>query len=155
MRRFAALGALALAAAPIFAPACADETWRTELGVMEWDSNVPGAAVLKLTLPDGKFVHFYIEGLRGEDTARGVFSGYYISSQDEAACPAEMTGPDGMRSRRWGRIEMIFLKPAFPSDWVMRSGDCFGELGQHLSGFSESPLAARPPAPPSAPAPVK
>ncbi len=117
----AGLGAAGLMGAQ---PALADERWKTELGVIEWETQVGDAAVFKLTA-NGKVARFYIENLPARAANRtGVFNGYWINTDDEKMCSAELAGPDGTKSRTWGRLEIIFTKPNFPSDWVMKTSDC-------------------------------
>lgn len=138
---------LALAGALLFAamPAAADEVWRTDLGQVAWEKEVGDAAVFRVNLPNGKFARFYIENLPARiENRTGIFSGYWISTADEALCPAELVGPDGTRSHTWGRLELTFVKPGFPSDWVMHTSRCVDELNETLIGLAQVGDAAAP-----------
>jgi hypothetical protein len=126
------MGAALLAAGA----AWADETWKTDLGVVEWEKDVDGAAVFKLNLKGGKFVRFYIENLKADGQVRGAYSGYWINTADENMCPTQMTAPDGTKSKTWGTIELTFVKPSFPSDWTGRMGKCFDKTEQVFNGIS-------------------
>lgn len=120
-------------AALMAAPAVADETWKTDIGTMIWEDDYDGGAIFMIEI-SGKPARFYIEGLRGDDETRGNYKGYWINTDDEQMCTSQLTGPDGTKSRTWGRVSLTFLDPAFPSDWVLLAGDCLEEPSIPLTG---------------------
>ena len=136
IRKLALIAAFAMAAMPSLAAANADEAWKTKAGTVAWINDIGGDAVLAVDVKGGKTL-FYIDGLKAKmDGGRGKFSGYWISTKDDKICDSTMTTPDGVASRSWGRLELLFVKPGFPSDWVMKTGSCFGETSEMLSGVA-------------------
>lgn len=120
-------------AATLAGPAMADETWKTDLGTIEWEKDYDGGAIFRVDLGKGQFARFYIEGLT-PDGPRGTYTGFYISVVDEAMCSSTLTGPDGTQSKTWGRLSLTFVDKGFPSDWTMLTGECMGEPGEVLTG---------------------
>lgn len=118
-------------AAMLAAPAAADEAWQTDYGEIIWETNYDGGAIFMIDLGAGKVGRFYIEGF-GVDEPRGMFRGYWISTQEENMCSSQLTGPDGTASQTWGRLTLTFMSPDFPSDWAMLTGDCFAEPDEPL-----------------------
>ena len=130
MLKTIAIAALALLAAP----AMADEAWKTKAGTIQWVDNIGGDAVLSVDQKGGKTL-YYVDGLNSKVVGkRGKFSGYWISTKDDKICDTTMTTPDGVASRTWGRLELLFVKPGFPSDWIMKTSSCFGEITEMMSG---------------------
>ncbi len=127
--------AAAIALGLVAVPAMADETWKSELGAIEWEKDVGGAAVFKIDLGKGKLVRFYIENLTAS-SVRGAFSGYWISTAEQQMCAATLTGPDGTTSRTWGRIDLVFMSKDFPSDWAAKTGECMGEPTKALTAVA-------------------
>jgi hypothetical protein len=106
-----------------------------ELGIIAWEKDAGEAAVFKLDLPDGKgLIRLYIEGLKADSTARKAYSGYWISTNEENMCAAELTGPDGTKSKTWGRVDLTFVNQTFPSDWTAKTGDCLEDPDEVLVG---------------------
>ena len=128
---------VSLLAALSAAPAQADDTWKTDFGQVMWEKDYAGGAVFRVETGKGKFARFYIEGLRADDTERGHFNGYWINTADDDMCSASLTGPDGATSRTWGRLSLTFVDKAFPSQWVMLTGDCMAEPAEALVGKPE------------------
>jgi hypothetical protein len=120
-------------AAVMAAPAMADEMWKTDIGTMVWEDDYDGGAILMVEV-GGKPVRFYLEGLTTSIETRGNFTGYWINTDDEQLCSSQMMGPDGTKSRTWGRVSLTFLDPAFPSDWVLLASDCLAEPSIPLTG---------------------
>ena len=131
MRMFSRCVIAALLAAM---PATADEVWKTDLGEIMWETDYDGGAIFRIDTGKGKFVRFYIEGLEPTGMPRGHFDGFWISTGDESMCSAELVGPDGTRSRTWGRVSLIFVDKEFPSDWTALTGECMGEPHEVMTG---------------------
>ena len=124
-----------VAAMMIVAPAVADETWKTGFGQIEWEKDYDGGAIFKLETGKGDFTRYYVEGLTPEGD-RGHFEGYWIRKGGEDICSAELVGPDGTRSKNWGRLSLTFVKDGFPSDWTALTGLCTGEPLDLLTGVA-------------------
>ncbi len=131
MRMFSRCMIAALLAAM---PATADEVWKTDLGEIMWETDYDGGAIFRIDTGKGKFVRFYIEGLEPTGMPRGHFDGFWISTSDEGMCSAELVGPDGTRSRTWGRVSLTFVDKEFPSDWTALTGECMGEPHEVMTG---------------------
>lgn len=122
-----------MAAMMIAAPAVADETWKTAFGQMEWETDYENGAIFRLNTGKNDYTRFYIEGLTA-DSDRSHHEGYWIRKGGEDVCSAELVGPDGTRSRNWGRISLTFVGDTFPSDWTALTGFCVGEPLDVLTG---------------------
>jgi hypothetical protein len=131
MRMFSRCVIAALLAAM---PATADEVWKTDLGEIMWETDYDGGAIFRIDTGKGKLVRFYIEGLEPTGAPRGHFDGFWISTSDEGLCSAELAGPDGTRSRTWGRVSLTFVDKEFPSDWTALTGECMGEPHEVMTG---------------------
>lgn len=132
-----ALTGFLLAAMLTAAPAFADEMWKTGMGKVEWEKDYNGGAVLKLDMGKGSFIRYFIDGLTPEGF-RGHHEGYWIRSGGEPICSAELVGPDGTRSKNWGRISLTFVKDKFPSDWTALTGLCVGEPLDLITGIANA-----------------
>lgn len=131
MRMFSGCIITALLAAT---PAMADEVWKTDLGEIIWETDYDGGAIFRIETGKGKFARFYIEGLEPTGAPRGHFEGYWINTDDETMCSAELVGPDGTRSKTWGRLSLTFVDKGFPSDWTALTGECMAEPHEVITG---------------------
>ncbi len=130
------LAACLLATMMVATPAVADETWKTGFGVIEWEKDYDGGAIFKLQTGKGDFTRYYVEGLTTNGD-RSHYEGYWIRQGGEPICSAELVGPDGTRSKNWGRISLTFVKDKFPSDWTALTGLCVGEPLDVLTGIAQ------------------
>lgn len=128
---------ISLLAGLMAAPAMADETWKTSVGPVMWEDDYNGGAIFMVETGKGKVARFYIEGLTADDQTRGHYTGYWINTADDQICSAMLTGPDGTKSRTWGRLSLTFVDQTFPAAWTMLTGDCMGELGIVVVGKPE------------------
>lgn len=117
----------------------ADEAWMTEVGQVIYDHDTDaGDAVF--TYPTGVASIrgiAYIHDLAGQTTGRRDYKGIWIEPDGSGApaCRTAIVDPEtGERRQTWGQVQLIFVKPDFPSSWVFRRGYCFGELGEYLVG---------------------
>jgi len=115
-------------------PAMADEAWKADLGEIIWETDDDGGAIFRIETGKGKFARFYIDGLESTGAPRGHFEGYRINTDDEATCLAELAGPDGTRSKTWGRLSVTFVDKGFPSDWTALTGECMAEPHEVIPG---------------------
>ncbi|WP_084420540.1 hypothetical protein [Henriciella litoralis] len=136
MKSYILAGALALSIAPA---AMADESWTTEIGRVVYDhDNALGQAVLTFPIAGSAQRGItFINGLAGETQNRGVYFGAWIEPDGSGApaCDFAIMDPEtGTPHRTWGRVQMIFVDPAFPSSWVLRRGYCFDDYSEFLVG---------------------
>lgn len=117
---------MGLIALPI-TTAQADEVWQSDVaGEIIYHDEIGGIAVFTFDRNQrGPRAYMYIEDLAGNYYNRtGSFHGYWIDPTD-SGCTAELVGPDGTRSTNWGRIEVRFDRPEFPTGFSAWVGDCF------------------------------
>ena len=105
--------------------ALADEVWSSDqYGEIIYGNNVGDTAVLTMAgSHPGSTIHLYLPGLAGNISTRGSFIGYWIETAP-GECASEKTGVDEVSSDAWGKLEVVFEKPDFPSGFTMRLGSC-------------------------------
>ncbi|AOX01760.1 hypothetical protein BJP34_22050 [Moorena producens PAL-8-15-08-1] len=59
----------------------------------------------------------FIDGLAGVYTDRGSYSGYWVQDSSSVCCDTYREGADGRPTYHWGRFEIRFIDPDFPSRW--------------------------------------
>jgi hypothetical protein len=128
-----ALALVALAGAP----ALADEAWMSNLGPVIYEAEV-GEYVVFLNY-DGAIAHrSFIRGLAGNYDHRGNFTGYWTEPDDATSstpvCDVAIVDENGMATHHWGRLEINFLSPSFPSEWDARTGNCFDAPSRSWNG---------------------
>lgn len=123
----------AIAAMAAFAalPAHADEIWTSKAGEIIYETVVgPGMAVLSAPAqmmvadaPADARVWIYVPDLANSDGVRGFHEGYWIVEGMDY-CPVALTAPDGRTSTSWGRVQIAFDEPDFPTGFTMITGFC-------------------------------
>lgn len=119
------------------APAFADEVWTTPIGDVVYVKDLAtGEAILSYPADDtGQLGYAYIDGLAGNYTTRGAYTGIWIENDIVAgeACNVSIADPEtGQPRNNWGRVELIFTEPDYPGGFVAIRGDCFDEPSDHL-----------------------
>ncbi|WP_417469003.1 hypothetical protein [Maricaulis sp.] len=124
---------LALSAAPAFA----DEAWSSNLGPVIYDDEIGDYAIL-LHYDGAVPHHTFIRGLAGNFSTRDQFTGYWSEQEDigstSPACDIAIIDEFGQVTHHWGRVEINFLRPGFPTEWDARIGSCFEEPAQSWNG---------------------
>ena len=123
---------LALALCLLAAPALADEVWTSEFGDIIYERDTGGfSAILSIpatALNDGAAANeraqVTIYGLTDNVDRYGIFEGYW-TAPGEPMCDAALMPPGGKASRSWGRVQVVFDRPGFPSGFTMLIGTCF------------------------------
>ncbi|WP_417482526.1 hypothetical protein [Maricaulis sp.] len=128
--------ALALLAASA-APALADEAWTTNLGPVIYDDEIGEYAIFLHydgTVPH----HTFIRGLAGNFNNRGHFTGYWSEQEDvgsnSPACEVAIIDEFGTATHHWGRVDITFLQPGFPTEWDAQIGYCYEAPSQSWNG---------------------
>jgi hypothetical protein len=118
--------AVLAAAAAMFVctPALADERWTSTIGDIIYEAEIDGVAIFTYPTGDGSLGRLYMPGLAGNYENRASHLGYWIAPGD-GGCLATMTGADGMSSKNWGQLLLIFHTPGYPASWTLTSGSCF------------------------------
>jgi len=78
---------------------------------------------------NGAPVMLYVEGMPGPLEGRGQHDGVWIDPPGAAGCAVGLSGPDGRQSHSWGRLQLVFDRPAFPSGFALQLGLCRDPLG--------------------------
>lgn len=99
----------------------ADEVWDTEEYQVIYQEDREDTAVW--TYGDGRGAIF-IEGLAGEINNRGSYNGYWVQESSSLRCETPKENIDGELSYHWGRFDITFTKPDFPSTWQAKFGVC-------------------------------
>ncbi len=122
------LASFAAAAAAILPTAHADEVWSTKVGNIVYQDEVGEFAVL--TIPanaQGDTAQAFIYGLAGNYDDRYRFEGYWTQPDGPASCAVEIVDAEGNSSANWGRLQLDFVTPAFPSAFILQVGSCFND----------------------------
>ena len=131
------MSALSAAALLIGPTAMADEVWLSgEDFEIIYESEIDGYAVLSYPGEDedGPRELAFIEDLAGNYDDRGRHDGYWVGPPAPAGegCPVSIVDHTGEETNVWGRVEVIFLEPAFPTGFVAQRGYCFEEPRDEL-----------------------
>lgn len=118
------------------APALADEVWSSDIGDVVYDSEVDGVAIFTFDATGGGKGELYFPGLAGNYDHRGTHKGYWIAPGGDT-CLTELTGADGLKSKDWGQLTIVFHETGFPTGWTLMSGTCFGPLDSTLLGTAK------------------
>lgn len=122
------------------ATAHADEVWTTEIGEVIYERDLEnGMAVLSYPLGYEELRgEAFIMGLAGEYEGRGRYDGIWFEMSEEprtGLCDVAMAHPEtGEPMFNWGRVELIFVDPDFPGQWIAQRGDCFDVPSDVLVG---------------------
>jgi hypothetical protein len=66
----------------------------------------------------------FIDGLAGEFVDRGSYHGYWVQTSSSLRCDTYREGADGKPNYYWGRFDLTFIDPDFPSRWQGKIGLC-------------------------------
>ena len=115
-----------------FAPqkALADEVWSTEEYDVIYQEDRNRTAIWSY----GRDGLIFIDGLAGEYTNRGSYTGYWTQSSSFLRCDTYREGANGEPTYHWGRFEITFLGPEFPSHWQAGISLCDLEASIFLNG---------------------
>ncbi|MEB3212202.1 MAG: hypothetical protein VKL39_12645 [Leptolyngbyaceae bacterium] len=100
--------------------AWADERWTTEEYDVIYHEDRNQTAIWHYG-DDGVI---FIDGLAGVYTDRGSYSGYWVQETSSMRCDTYREGADGEPTYHWGRFEITFIDPDFPSRWQADIGLC-------------------------------
>lgn len=109
--------------------AMADEVWSTEENDVVYQEDRNNTAIWNYG--NGTI---FIQGLGGVVSDRGSYHGYWVQESSSLRCDTYREGGDGEPSYHWGRFEITFLDPDFPSRWQAKFGLCDNEPKRALNG---------------------
>ena len=110
--------------------ALADEVWSTEEYDVIYQRDRNRTAIWSY----GRDGIIFIEGLAGVSTNRGSYRGYWAQSSSSLRCDTYREGKNGKATYHWGRFEITFIDPDFPSRWHAHIGLCEREPTIFLNG---------------------
>ena len=115
--------------------ALADEVWTTEEYDVIYQEDRNRTAIW--SYGDNGLV--FIDGLAGVYTDRGSYTGYWVQDSSSLRCDTYREGADGEPAYHWGRFEITFIDPDFPSRWQANIGLCDLEPTIGLNGTPVTP----------------
>ncbi|MGA1621968.1 MAG: hypothetical protein ACO36E_04460 [Synechocystis sp.] len=118
------------------AAALADEKWSTEEYDVVYESDRNRTAIWRYGNDLGTI---FIDGLAGVYRDRGSYSGYWVQKSSSLPCDTFREDANGKPTYHWGRFEITFINPDFPSQWEAKIGLCDMEPSISLTG---TPLLA-------------
>ena len=118
--RFAAIFSL------LSAPVLADEVWESDMGQIVYEAEEGGAAIFSFTNVDAYPAKLIIPGLAGNYSDRSSHDAYWIG-QGAGECSAFMSHGSEPESSQWGRAQVVFDGPAFPTSLTVILGFCLDE----------------------------
>lgn len=101
--------------------ALADERWTTEEYDVVYEEDRNNTAIWSYGDNGGTI---FIDGLAGVYEGRESYSGYWVQDSSSLRCDTYREGADGEPTYNWGRFEIAFLDPDFPSRWEAQIGLC-------------------------------
>ncbi|MEM1239512.1 MAG: hypothetical protein AAGI45_06720 [Cyanobacteria bacterium P01_H01_bin.26] len=120
--------------------ALADERWSTEEYDVVYQDERNRTAIW--TYGDGVGTIF-IDDLAGVYADRGSYSGYWVQESSSLRCDTFREDANGEPTYHWGRFEITFIDPDFPSRWEAMIGLCDRKTTIPLTGTPITPLTDR------------
>lgn len=111
----------------------ADEVWNTNLGKVVYADEIGSTAVWTYN-DNGRAGIIYIPGLAKVYTGRGSYEGYWAQNESNVACDTKREGINGQQTAYWGRFQINFLDPDFPSRWQAKWSYCDKEPSNQWNG---------------------
>lgn len=117
--------------------ALADERWSTEEYDVVYQDERNRTAIWTYGDEIGTI---FIDGLAGVYTGRGSYTGYWVQESSSLRCDTFREDANGEPTYYWGRFEITFIDPDFPSRWEAMIGLCDLEPTIALTGTPITPL---------------
>ena len=114
--------------------AIADEKWSTEEYDVTYQEDRNRTAIWTYGSEDQVIGTIFIDGLAGVYQDRGFYHGYWTQETASLRCDTFREGADGKLTYYWGRFEVYFRDPNFPSRWQAKFGLCDREKTITLNG---------------------
>jgi hypothetical protein len=120
--------------------ALADEVWRTEQYNVTYQADRDRTAIWTYGPEDAILGTIFIDGLAGVYEGRGSYNGYWVQETSSLQCDTYREDANGDHAYYWGRFDITFLDPDFPSRWEADFGLCDKEPTLTLNGTPVTPL---------------
>ena len=114
--------------------AIADEVWSTEEYDVIYQEERGRTAIWTYGSENEVIGTIFIDGLAGVYQDRGFYHGYWTQETSSLRCDTFREGADGEPNYYWGRFEVYFVDPDFPSRWQAKFGLCDREKTITLNG---------------------
>lgn len=111
--------------------ALADERWSTEEYDVVYQDERNRTAIWTYGDETGTI---FIDGLAGVYTDRGSYTGYWVQESSSLRCDTFREDANGEPTYYWGRFDITFVDPDFPSRWEAMIGLCDREPTITLTG---------------------
>lgn len=105
--------------------AAADEVWNSNVGRIIYADEIGPTAVFAYGPKEDPGI-IYVLGLAKVYQNRGTYDGYWAKDKAKVACTTERPGIFGKMTKYWGRIQVRFSDPGFPSRWEAVWSYCDG-----------------------------
>lgn len=112
----------------------ADEVWSTEEYDVTYTADRNRTAIWTYGSDDKVLGTVFIDGLAGNRTGRGSYTGYWVQDSSSLRCDTYREGATGEPGYHWGRFEVTFIDADFPSRWQAKFGLCDLEPTITLNG---------------------
>lgn len=100
----------------------ADEIWNSTYGKVVYETEIDKTAVWRYSR-EGDDGLIFINNLAGVYEGRGSYQGYWVQATSAVKCKTQR-GMKKNLSSYWGRFEIEFLDPDFPSRWQAKWSYC-------------------------------
>ncbi|MBE9067600.1 hypothetical protein IQ260_13130 [Leptolyngbya cf. ectocarpi LEGE 11479] len=117
--------------------ALADERWSTEEYDVVYQDERNRTAIWTYGDEIGTI---FIDGLAGVYTDRGSYTGYWVQESSSLRCDTFREDANGEPTYYWGRFDINFIDPDFPSRWEAMIGLCDRKPTITLTGTPITPL---------------
>jgi hypothetical protein len=128
----------ALMAVFVVSPSFADEVWSSDAGPVIYETDVGDYAILTMQTSKNGSYRIYVRGLAGNyDNRVGQFTGYWIATDPDIPspeCDVTIVTIDGQTTNLWGRVNMTFDSPSFPTGFSAQIGNCYDEPNVQWTG---------------------
>lgn len=119
----------------------ADEVWHSTYGTVIYQDEIRDIAIWSYNWEDSKN-YIYIHGLAGVYENRGSYSGVWVQPNSEQRCKQYIVLHTGEKSHYWGKINLTFIDPNFPSHWQASWNYCEKEPDPNLGLWEASPITS-------------
>jgi len=120
-------------------PAAADEVWTTEEYDVVYLEDRDRTAIWTYGDTDSPIGTIFIDGLAGVFTGRTSYGGYWVQESSSLRCDTYREDINGDHAYHWGRFDITFIDPDFPSRWEASFGLCDGPTPITLTGTPITP----------------
>jgi len=121
-------------------PVIADEVWTTEEYDVVYFEDRDRTAIWTYGPEDAVLGTIFIDGLAGVFTDRTSYGGYWVQESSSRRCDTYREDINGAPAYHWGRFDITFIDPDFPSRWEASFGLCDGPTSITLTGTPVSSL---------------